>query len=111
MTEWPMAGASSCAVARRKLRCRRGVVVNDHLPEPEPNFERICDVLGSVAGTYPEDSEEARAIKEAAEAYLFLQLHLKLRSAYQAFRESAHGGLTSDQQQRLREVGIELTDD
>ena len=85
--------------------------MHDKIPELNPEFEMVCSVLESVAKAYPEDSKEAEAIQEAAEAYVFLQLHLQLRSSYEAFRQAGLTGLTEEQKQHLRDMGIQPVED
>ena len=81
--------------------------MHDNSPDLNTEFEIVCTVLESVAKTYPEDSEEAKAVKEAAYAYVFLQLHSKLRRSYEAFRQTCVKGLTNEQKQNLRDMGID----
>lgn len=81
--------------------------MHDNPSELNPEFETVCAVLESVAKRFPKDSVEAKAIQEAAEAYVFLQLHLKLRHSYKAFRQTGLKSLTEKQMQNLREMGID----
>jgi len=83
----------------------------DKPPGLNPEFEKVCGILESIAQTFPDDSEKVNAIKEAAEAYIFLQLHIKLRSAYEAFRQMGLKGLTDEQEQHLREMGVDPHED
>lgn len=76
-------------------------------PELNPEFEKVCQILESIAQTFPDDSEEAKAIKEAAEAYIFLNLHIRLRGAHDAFRQAGLEGLTEEQEQYLRGMGVD----
>jgi hypothetical protein len=77
-------------------------------PEFEkPEFEKVCGILESIAQTFPDGSAQGKAIRVAAEAYIFLQLHIKLRSAYEAFRQAGLEGLTDDQEKRLRAMGVD----
>jgi len=81
--------------------------MRDGLPEMNPHFEEVCAVLESISKAYEEGSKEAGAIREAAEAYLYLQLHLKLKHAYTSFRRQSLDGLTEAQRQDLRDMGID----
>ena len=54
----------------------------------------------------PTGTSQGKAIKEAAEAYIFLQLHVRLRSAYDAFRQAGLEGLTDGQKQYHRGMGV-----
>jgi hypothetical protein len=85
--------------------------MHDKAPGLNPEFERVCEILATIAKTFPEDSEQVKAIKEAAEAYIFLQLHLKLRNAYEAYRQMSLDVLTDEQEQHLREMGIDPDED
>jgi hypothetical protein len=85
--------------------------IHDKTPQANPDFEAIASILETIAGTFPDESNEARAIRDATEAYLFLHLHLKLRRSYEAFRQAGLGGLTAAQNEHLREMGIDVQDD
>ena len=76
-------------------------------PGLNPEFEKVCGILESIAQTFPEGSAQSKAIKDAAEAYIFLQLHTKLGSAYDAFRQAGLEGLTDDQEKHLRAMGVD----
>lgn len=80
-------------------------------PESNPEFEKVCAVLESVAGNYAADSKEARAIEAAAEAYIYLQLHLNLKHAYHRFKRMGLDNLTDEQSRLLREMGVDLEND
>ncbi|HWE37298.1 MAG TPA: hypothetical protein VG406_12090 [Isosphaeraceae bacterium] len=80
-------------------------------PESNPEFEKVCAILESVASNYAPESEEARAIQAAAEAYIYVQLHVGLNQAYQRFKRMGLDGLTDVQSQILRDMGIEPEDD
>jgi hypothetical protein len=41
---------------------------HDETPHVNPEFEVICSILEAIAGSFPDESKEARAIREATEA-------------------------------------------
>ena len=65
-----------------------------------------CDILQSIAENYPARSRERKAVRDAAEALVFLSTHEQLKPSYDKFRRSAKRGLTRAQEQTLRSVGI-----
>lgn len=81
--------------------------MRDVLPEMNPDFEEVCAVLESISKAYEEGSKEADAIREAAEAYIYVQLHLQMKQSYQDFRRQSLEGLTEAQRQNLRDMGID----
>jgi hypothetical protein len=81
--------------------------MHDVLPEMNPNFEEVCAVLESISKAYEEGSKEAEAIRQAAEAYIYLQLHLQLKHSYLSFRRQSLEGLSEAQRQNLRDMGID----
>ena len=78
--------------------------------ELDIEIRRVCGILETIAKTFREDSEESKAIAEAAEAYIFMQLHHGLRTAYSTYRAAGLKGLTDDQKERLRALGINPDD-
>ena len=75
--------------------------------EPRPVLERTLDVLGSVAGAYPPDSIESAAVREAAEALLFIRLHQNLQASYDRFRANCDRDLPEERREALRSMGID----
>jgi hypothetical protein len=67
-----------------------------------------CKVLESVAKNYPRGSAERVAIREAADAFIYLRLHEGLKQSYEAFRRSCTKPLTKAQQQVLKRSGISV---
>lgn len=81
-------------------------------PEFEnPEFEKVCGILDSIHQSFPDGSEQGKAIQEASEAYLFLQLHVKLRRAYAVYRQAGLEGLTDEQEQFIPGVGADLDEE
>lgn len=65
-----------------------------------------CGILQTIAESYPARSRERKAVREAAEALVFLKMHQQLKVSYDAFRRSAKRGLSKAQEQVLRRMGI-----
>ncbi|MFO1511527.1 MAG: hypothetical protein U1F83_01205 [Verrucomicrobiota bacterium] len=67
-----------------------------------------CKILESVAKSYPRGSAERGAIREAADAFIYLRLHEGLKQSYEAFQRSCTKPLTKAQQQVLKRAGVTL---
>ena len=67
-----------------------------------------CKILESIGKSYPRGSAERGAIREAADAFIYLRLHEGLKQSYEAFRRSCTKPLTKTQQEVLKRAGIEL---
>jgi hypothetical protein len=65
-----------------------------------------CDILQSIAESYPARSRERKAVRDAAEALVFMTMHEQLNTSYDKFRRSTKRGLTRAQEQTLRSMGI-----
>lgn len=76
-------------------------------PEMNPRYEEVCAVLESISKVHKQGSKEAEALREAAAAYLYLQLHLRMKHAYADFRRESLTGLSDEQEQQLRDLGID----
>ena len=70
-------------------------------------IQRLTSTLESIAGKFPKNSDEFRALRVAAEVYLFFMLHNSLRTAYQAYRSKAGKPLTKAQKADLKSMGID----
>ena len=66
-----------------------------------------CEILESIFASYPARSRERRAIREAAEAIIFLTQHRQLKASYLEFRRGTNRRLTAAQEEILRSIGIE----
>jgi hypothetical protein len=66
-----------------------------------------CGILESIVASYPVRSRERKAIREAAEALIFLTQHQQLKASYLAFRRVTNRRLTAAQEEILRSIGIE----
>lgn len=67
-----------------------------------------CKILESVARRYPRGSTERMAVREAADAFIYLRLHEGLKKSYEAFQQSCKKPLTKAQQQVLVRAGVTL---
>ena len=67
-----------------------------------------CKILESVARRYKRGSAERGAIREAADAFIYLRLHEGLKHSYEAFRRSWTKPWTKAQQQVLKRAGVTL---
>jgi hypothetical protein len=74
----------------------------------DAEIRRVCSILESVAKSFPRGSAQSKAVREAAEAYIFLQTHRSLKAAYGRFREMCQTELTAAQKWTLREMGISV---
>jgi hypothetical protein len=81
------------------------------IPDVEAMDKEIratCKLLQEVAKNYPRGSAECAAIRDAADAFIFLRLHDGLRKSYEAFRRSCSKPLTKSQKQVLKRAGVTL---
>lgn len=74
----------------------------------DKEIRATCKVLESVAKGYPRGSAERKAIREAAEAFIYLRLHEGLKKSYRAYRRSCAKPLTEAQKQVLKRAGVTL---
>ena len=76
----------------------------------DAEIRRTCAILESISKIYPADSDEAKAIKDAALAYIVVHQHDNLKKKYQDFRLAIGGDLTDEMKADLRRHGIEPDD-
>jgi hypothetical protein len=69
-------------------------------------WEDNCKILESIANSYDKDSVQFKAVEEAAQAFVFLNLHKELKNAFEKFRMQSDKELSESQKQHLREMGI-----
>ena len=74
----------------------------------DSEIRATCKILESVAKVYPRGSAERMAIREAADAFIYLRLHEGLKKSYEAFQQSCTKPLTKAQQQVLKRAGVTL---
>jgi hypothetical protein len=67
-------------------------------------------ILESIANSYDKNSVQYKALEEAAQAFMFLNLHKELKSAYEKFRMQSDKELGEAQKQHLREMGVQPED-
>jgi len=65
-----------------------------------------CKVLDSIAKTFPRGSAERVAIREAADAFVYLRLHEVLKRSYATFRANCTKPLTKAQKQVMKRSGV-----
>ncbi|WP_437222118.1 hypothetical protein SH661x_002639 [Planctomicrobium sp. SH661] len=75
----------------------------------EADFRRVCDILGSVASQFPPESEESKAIRDAALTYQTVQLNKRLKLSYDKLKSALNSGgdLTDEMKDKLRRYGID----
>jgi hypothetical protein len=79
-------------------------------PLKKPSSDDVfltCEVLCSLAETYPPKSRERRAIREAAEAFIFVRTQERVKAAYEKFSKASTKTLTRTQKRILRQISIE----
>ncbi len=67
-----------------------------------------CKILDAVAKTFPRGSAERIAIREAADAFVYLRLHELLKKSYATFRASCPKPLTKTQVRVMKRAGVAL---
>jgi hypothetical protein len=68
-------------------------------PLKKPSSDDVfatCEVLHSLAETYPPRSREQRAIRKAAEAFIFVSTQESVRAAYEKFSHASTKTLTGN---------------
>jgi hypothetical protein len=65
-----------------------------------------CKILETVAKGYPRGSVERAAIRKAADAFIYVRLHERLKRSYQAFQRSCTKPLTKAQKRVLKGAGV-----
>jgi hypothetical protein len=76
----------------------------------DAEIRRVCSILESISKAYHADSDEAKALKDAALAYIVVHQHDALKKKYQHFRLAVGGDLTDEMKADLRRHGIEPDD-
>jgi hypothetical protein len=64
-------------------------------------------ILESIANAFDKNSVQYKAIEEAAQAFIFLNMHKELKKSYEKFRLQSDKELTKSQKKHLRDMGIE----
>jgi|GEM_PF-3379663 len=69
--------------------------------------ERVCAILEAIASRYPDDSDESRALIDAALAHRVVHQHRHLRKAYLQLKNAYKGELSDAMIAKLRARGID----
>ena len=74
----------------------------------DKEIRATCKILELVSKNYPRGSAERFAIREAADAFVYLRLHEGLKKSYEAFRRNCTKPFAKAQQQVLKRAGVVL---
>ena len=83
------------------------------MTDQEPSdaeIRKVCAILESIYKAYPADSDEAKAVRDAALAYIVVQQYDNLRNKYRDLRLALGGDVTEEMKADLRRHGIEPDD-
>lgn len=72
----------------------------------EADIEKICSILQTISKQYPDDSNEAHALKNAAQAFTFLVQHSTLKSAFEKYQDASKRPLNPAEIDHLKSMGI-----
>ena len=72
----------------------------------DSEIRATCKILESIAKGYPQGSAEDLALREAADAFIYLRQHEELKKSYEAFQRSCKKPLTKNAKQTLKKAGI-----
>ena len=75
--------------------------------ESMKQWEDNLKILESVANSFDKESVQYKAIEEAAQALIFLNMHEDFKKAYEQYRMHYDEELSDAQKQHLRDMGIE----
>jgi hypothetical protein len=70
-------------------------------------MEDTLKILESIANSFDKNSVQYKAMEEAAQAFLFLNMHKDLKTAYEKFRMGSGKELSEYEKQHLRDMGID----
>ncbi len=70
-------------------------------------LQQTCSVLERVSRQFADDSVEAVAVREAAQALILVQQQRALQRAYRRLLRAAGGELDAEMRQRLVQMGID----
>ncbi len=71
---------------------------------------QTCSILEQISKQFADESVEATAIREAAQAVTLIQQHRSLRNAYQKLLSASGGKLDAEMRTRLLRMGIDPDD-
>jgi hypothetical protein len=89
-----------CDIIRNRVGVSGGTCMNGR--------EDVLKILESIANSFDKESVQYKAIEEAAQSFMFLNMHKELRKAYEVFRSQTDKDLSEEQKQHLRDMGIEV---
>ena len=72
----------------------------------DEEIRATCKILEAVAKNDSLGSAEREAVRQAAEAFIYLRLHGGLRKGYEAYRRNCAKPLTKAQTQILVKMGV-----
>jgi hypothetical protein len=70
-------------------------------------WEDTLKILESVANSFDKNSVQYKAMEEAAQALLFLNMHKDLKIAYEKYRMRSGQELSDYEKHHLRDMGID----
>lgn len=72
----------------------------------EADIEKVCSILQTISKQYASDSNEAHALKDAAQAFIFLVHHTTLKSAFEKYQDAFKRPLGPAEIEHLKSMGI-----
>jgi hypothetical protein len=75
--------------------------------DSDTETRKVCLILERIAARYPLDSEESRAIRDAATAYILVQQKAALRASYEKLVLASGGELSEEMKANLQRIGID----
>lgn len=79
-----------------------------HAELMEQEIHATCKILESVAKSYRRGSAEHKAIRQAAEAFVYVRQHEALKIGYEAYRRSCTKPFTKAQIRVLQKAEIQV---
>ncbi len=64
-------------------------------------------ILESIANAFDKNSVQYKAIEDAAQAFIYLNMHKDLKKSYEKFRMQSDKELSKSQKKHLKDMGIE----
>ena len=74
----------------------------------DADIDRVCSTLERIAASFPPESDEARAIADAASAFIVVRQRQSLAAAWRQLRDARDGDVPQDVLDRIREMGIDI---
>jgi transcriptional regulator of met regulon len=76
----------------------------------DADIDRVCSTLERIAATFPDDSDEACAIADAASAFIIVRQRQSLATAWRQLRDARNGDVPPEILERMRAMGIDTDD-